>query len=195
MTYTGGDGIDIDANNEVSVDIDSTDGNGLGFTAGGKLKLDPVAASTSGAGGSNGAMTAQQAEKLSGLENTTAGDGIEINNHAATVKIDSSNARGLYKTSAGLGLAEATADTWCGAAATGTYVAGTKYYTTAACTTEVDTSDFVVGETDVSSYFVYQKTADGTAGAFTSAEKTKLANMSIATDAAVNTMIAGLMSL
>ena len=39
-------------------------------------------------------------------------------------------------------------------AATGTYVSGTKYYTTAAGDTEVDTSGFVAGTTDVSSYFV-----------------------------------------
>ena len=38
--------------------------------------------------------------------------------------------------------------------ATGTYVAGTKYYTTAACNVEVDTSAFTVGTTDVSSYYL-----------------------------------------
>ncbi|MBR4533670.1 MAG: hypothetical protein IKO85_03895 [Bacteroidaceae bacterium] len=38
--------------------------------------------------------------------------------------------------------------------ATGTYVAGTKYYTTAACDVEVDTSSFVTGSTDVSSYYL-----------------------------------------
>lgn len=39
-------------------------------------------------------------------------------------------------------------------AATGTYVAGTKYYTTSTGTTEVDTTGFVDGVTDVSTYFV-----------------------------------------
>ena len=38
--------------------------------------------------------------------------------------------------------------------ATGTYVAGTKYYTTAACNVEVDTSAFVAGNTDLSSYYL-----------------------------------------
>ena len=39
-------------------------------------------------------------------------------------------------------------------AATGTYVAGTDYYASATSTTPVDTSEFVEGTTDVSSYFV-----------------------------------------
>lgn len=39
-------------------------------------------------------------------------------------------------------------------AATGTYVSGTKYYTDNTGATEVDTTGFVVGNTDVSSYFV-----------------------------------------
>ena len=38
--------------------------------------------------------------------------------------------------------------------ATGTYVAGTKYYTTAACDVEVNTSEFVAGTTPVSSYYL-----------------------------------------
>ena len=43
-------------------------------------------------------------------------------------------------------------------AATGTYVAGTKYYTSIACTDEVDTTGFVAGSTDVSSYFLHGST-------------------------------------
>ena len=39
-------------------------------------------------------------------------------------------------------------------AATGTYIAGTKYYTDDTGATEVDTTEFVEGTTDVSSYFV-----------------------------------------
>ena len=38
--------------------------------------------------------------------------------------------------------------------ATGTYVAGTKYYTDNTCATEVDTSGFTVGTTNVSSYYL-----------------------------------------
>lgn len=38
--------------------------------------------------------------------------------------------------------------------ATGTYVAGTKYYTTAECNVEVNTTSFVAGSTDVSSYYL-----------------------------------------
>lgn len=41
-------------------------------------------------------------------------------------------------------------------AATGTFEAGTKYYTDNTGATEVDTTSFVAGETDVSSYFVAQ---------------------------------------
>lgn len=39
-------------------------------------------------------------------------------------------------------------------AASGTYVAGTTYYTSADCTTPVNTTEFVVGVTDVSGYFL-----------------------------------------
>ena len=39
-------------------------------------------------------------------------------------------------------------------AATGTYVSGTKYYTDSTGATEVDTSGFVAGNTDVSSYYI-----------------------------------------
>jgi len=43
-------------------------------------------------------------------------------------------------------------------AASGTYVSGTKYYTTDTGATEVDTSGFVAGTTDVSSYYVANST-------------------------------------
>ena len=66
-TYTAGDGIEISAANAVSVKIDSANANGLATTTNG-LKLATVTASNNGSGGSNGAMTAAQAEKLSGIE-------------------------------------------------------------------------------------------------------------------------------
>ncbi len=63
--YTEGNGIDI-TNNVVSAVVDSTNANGLSVGANG-LALATVVASTSGEGGSNGAMTASQAEKLAGI--------------------------------------------------------------------------------------------------------------------------------
>lgn len=193
--YTEGDGIDI-TSHAVSVVIDSTNGNGLGVTSAG-VKLDVVTPSVSGVGGTNGAMSAEDKEKLDNadVDAYTAGNGIDITSHTVSVEVDSSNANGLSATANGVALATATADTWGGVQATGTYVAGTTYYTTAACTTEVDTSDFVPGTTDVSSYYVYAKTADGANGAFTSADKAKLDGFTAATSAEVDAMIASLDNL
>lgn len=149
--YTAGNGININSSNVVSAVVDSNNANGLSVGANG-LALAAVSASSSGVGGSNGAMTAAQAEKLAGLENTTAGNGIDITSHVASIKIDSSNARGLSTSSNGLALALATPDTYSG---------GTK-------------------------------TADGTAGAFSSADKYKLDSMVEATDQEVATVIAAI---
>jgi len=104
------------------------------------------------------------------------GDGLSFDSATNTfsVLLDPTSVNGLSVSANGLKLAAATADTYGGVAASGTYVAGTKYYTTAACTVEVDTSSFVAGETDVSGYFVFQKTADGITGAMSSADKYKL---------------------
>ena len=104
----------------------------------------------------------------------TAGHGLQESNNVFSVKLDPTSVNGLTVSANGLKLAAATADTYGGVAASGTYVAGTKYYTTAACTVEVDTSSFVAGETDVSGYFVFQKTADGVTGAMTGEDKYKL---------------------
>ena len=66
FTYTGGDGIDVDNSNVISLDI--TAGNGLSINGTSKkLEMAAVSASTSGSGGSNGAMLATDKEKLDGL--------------------------------------------------------------------------------------------------------------------------------
>lgn len=118
------------------------------------------------------------------------GNGIQISgSDAISVKIDGTNANGLSAGANGLALALAAADTWGGVAATGTAQAGVTYYTSAACTTVADVD---VGD-DVSSYYVYAKTADGAAGALTSADKYKIDHMvtdaDIATDAEVDEML------
>lgn len=107
--YTGGNGVNVSNSNEISVVVDSSNANGLSVGANG-VALATVVASTSGVGGSNGAMTAAQAEKLAGLDNYTEGDGIDINNRVIGVEIDSTNANGLDVTSAGLkmGIADGT---------------------------------------------------------------------------------------
>lgn len=64
--YTEGNGIEISSANVISAKVDSSNANGLSASASG-LALATVVASTSGAGGSNGAMTAAQAEKLAGI--------------------------------------------------------------------------------------------------------------------------------
>ncbi len=109
---SGSDAISI-TNQAVSLIIDTANANGLAITSSG-LKLNTVVASASGTGGSNGAMTAAQAEKLAGLENTTAGNGIDITDHVASIALDSSNARGLSVGASGLALAAATPDTYSG---------------------------------------------------------------------------------
>ena len=126
--------------------------NGLSIDANNGISLATVVASASGAGGSNGAMTAAQAEKLAGLENTTAGNGIDITSHVASVQVDSNNARGLSTSANGLALALATPDTYSG-----------------------DT-----------------KTADGAAGALSSADKYKLDSLVEATDQEVAAVIAAI---
>lgn len=70
----------------------------------------------------------------------------------------------------GLALATATATTYSYQAATGAYVSGTTYYTTNTGAAVVDTSEFVEGTTDVSSYFIRVATA-GTAGAMSVEDK------------------------
>ena len=193
--YEAGNGIAV-SNHTISAVVDSSNANGLSVGVDG-LAMATVTASTNGSGGTNGAMLATDKEKLDNADVTayTGGNGINVNNHVVTAVIDSSNARGLSVGNDGIALALATADTWGGVAATGTYVAGTTYYTTAACTTVVDTTDFVVGETDVSSYYVKAKTADGTAGALSSADKYKLDDLGVATTSDVSSVIAGLISL
>lgn len=71
--YTAGDGINVNAQNVISLNV--VQANGLSINASTKaLELATVVASTNGAGGSNGAMTAAQAEKLAGVE-----DGAQAN--------------------------------------------------------------------------------------------------------------------
>lgn len=125
----------------------------------------------------------------------TAGDGLDLTNQEFSVDIDSTNANGLAVTASGVKLDAATPDTYAGQAATGTYVAGTVYYTSIDCTTEVDTTDFEAGVTLVSSYFVLVKSADGGNGAMTSADKYKLNSITVATDTEVAGVIAALDNL
>ena len=145
----GSSSIEI-SNGVISAIVNAT--NGLSIDANNGISLATVVASASGAGGSNGAMTAAQAEKLAGLENTTAGNGIDITSHVASVQVDSNNARGLSTSANGLALALATPDTYSG-----------------------DT-----------------KTADGAAGALSSADKYKLDSLVEATDQEVAAVIAAI---
>lgn len=110
----------------------------------------------------------------------TNGNGLNLSNGEFSVKIDSSNANGLAVDANGLKMNTATADTVSYVAATGTYVSGTTYYTTNTGATTVDTSDFMEGTTDVSSYFVQQTTA-GTAGAMSAADKSYIEGLKATT--------------
>ena len=100
----------------------------------------------------------------------TAGNGLTVTNNEFSLVIDSANANGLSVGANGLALATATATTYSYQAATGAYVSGTTYYTTNTGAAVVDTSEFVEGTTDVSSYFIRVATA-GTAGAMSVEDK------------------------
>ena len=65
--YNAGNGLALDSStNTFSVTVDTANANGLSVGANG-LALAPVTASTSGAGGTNGAMLATDKEKLNGI--------------------------------------------------------------------------------------------------------------------------------
>lgn len=63
--YTAGNGIDITSHSVAAV-VDSSNANGLAVGSSG-LSMGTVSASTSGSGGSNGAMLATDKEKLDGM--------------------------------------------------------------------------------------------------------------------------------
>lgn len=83
--YTGSNAIDVSNANVISLIVDNSNANGLSVGANG-LGLATVVASTSGAGGSNGAMTAAQAEKLAGI--TAGANKVEASNTNGNIKID-----------------------------------------------------------------------------------------------------------
>jgi hypothetical protein len=83
--YTAGNGL-TESNNEFSVVIDSTNANGLSVGANG-VALAAVTASTSGAGGTNGAMLATDKEKLNGIS-TEANKVTVATESAGTIEID-----------------------------------------------------------------------------------------------------------
>jgi hypothetical protein len=89
--YTAGNGLTL-SGNTFSVNVDSSNANGLSVTASG-LAMATVTASTSGVGGSNGAMLATDKEKLNGISSeankvtvTTEGAGtLEIDGTSKTI--------------------------------------------------------------------------------------------------------------
>lgn len=62
-----GNGISVASDNTIAVSVDSTNANGLSAGASG-VAMATVTASTSGSGGSNGAMLATDKEKLDGID-------------------------------------------------------------------------------------------------------------------------------
>lgn len=99
-----GNGIDID-NGVVSVNIDTTNANGLDVTANG-LKMG--LASTSAAG----AMSSSDKSKLDNADVTayTEGNGVEINNHVVSAKVNAGNGLSLDATN-GITMAAVSAST------------------------------------------------------------------------------------
>lgn len=83
--YTAGNGLTL-SNGQFSVVVDSTSANGLTSGANG-IALAGVTASTSGAGGTNGAMLATDKEKLDGIS-TGANKVTVTTEKAGTIEID-----------------------------------------------------------------------------------------------------------
>lgn len=83
--YTAGNGINVSNSNVISAVVNSSNANGLSVGANG-LAMATVVASTSGTGGSNGAMTAAQAEKLAGV--TAGATKVEASTTNGNIKID-----------------------------------------------------------------------------------------------------------
>jgi hypothetical protein len=83
--YTAGNGLSL-TNGEFAVVVDSTNANGLSVGANG-VALANVTASTSGAGGTNGAMLATDKEKLDGVS-VEANKVTVTTENAGTIQID-----------------------------------------------------------------------------------------------------------
>ena len=83
--YTAGNGLAL-SNGEFTVVVDSSNANGLSVGANG-VALAAVTASTSGAGGTNGAMLATDKEKLNGIS-TEANKVTVATESAGTIEID-----------------------------------------------------------------------------------------------------------
>jgi hypothetical protein len=83
--YTAGNGLAL-SNGQFSVVVDSTNANGLSVGANG-VALANVTASTSGAGGTNGAMLATDKEKLDGVS-AEANKVTVTTENAGTIQID-----------------------------------------------------------------------------------------------------------
>lgn len=109
--YTAGNGIDI-TSNAISVVIDTSNANGLSVGANG-VALATVVASTSGSGGSNGAMTAAQAEKLAGI--TAGATKVEASSVNGNIVIDNTETQ-VYDVTADTAtdaeVAEVMAEIW-----------------------------------------------------------------------------------
>lgn len=109
--YTAGSGLSL-TNGKFAVVVNPNNANGLSVSANG-VGLALAAASTEGAGGSAGAMSAFDKEKLDNADVTpyNGGNGINVINHGISVAVDGTNANGLSATAAGLALAAAAAST------------------------------------------------------------------------------------
>lgn len=109
--YTGGNGIDV-TSGVIRVVVDSANARGLSVGANG-LALAAAVASVSGVGGSDGAMSAADKEKLDNADVTayTSGNGIDVTSHAISGVVDANNANGLSVGANGFSMALAQSAT------------------------------------------------------------------------------------
>ena len=126
-----------------------------------------------------------------------AGNGLQLDPSTNTfsIKLDSSYLNGLKVGANGLGLDLAAGASTTYVAATGTFATGTTYYTDNTGATEVDTTSFEDGVTDVSSYYVANVSA-AVNGAMRGTDKAKLDGISDqANKVTVNTQKAGTLEI
>ena len=107
--YTEGNGIDI-SNNSIAIRVDNSNANGLSVGANG-LALGLATPSVNGVGGTAGALSAADKEKLDNADMTayTQGNGISISNHEISANVVAAN--GLSVGANGIAMATVTAST------------------------------------------------------------------------------------
>lgn len=174
--YTAGNGLALN-NGQFSVTINTSSANGLSVTGSG-IELALATGTTAGA------MSAADKAKLDAADVTayTAGDGVDITNHAVSAVVDTNNANGLSVGANGLAMATATTSS------AGAMSASDKAKLDGAdVTAYTGTGAVSVTNHEISIAAASPSTsgAGGNAGTMSAADKEKLDDITVATAAEV----------